>query len=147
MKGNSASTAGFWAASPWISRVLMLPPIFILAMIGLRLLGDPAGAVGEDMHLTLDTARAVTHMRVFGVFPAGYAVVLGFCWIAQERLRMGLSLVAFLMLTALVVRLYGISADGTLFQDEKRLVIAEIVFFGLAMAGVILETLRRRRVA
>ncbi len=145
MKENSASTAGFWGGAPWISRLLMLPPIFILAMIGLRLLSNPSGAVGEDMHLTLDTARAVTHMRVFGVFPAGYAVVLVFCLVAKERLRMGLSLIAFLMLTALVVRLYGISVDGTLFQDEKGLVLAEIVFFGLATVGVALETLRRRR--
>ena len=145
MKENNASPKGFWAAAPWVSRLFMLPPIFILAMIGVRFLTNPAGAVGEDMHLNLDSARAITHMRVFGVFPAGYAVVLAFCFAAQERLRMGLSLIAFLMLTALLVRLYGISADGTLFQDEKRLVLAEIVFFILAAIGVVLETLRRRR--
>ena len=135
--------SNFWRNSQWVSRLILLVPSFIFAMIASRYLIDPvraASAVG----ISFDTPLAMTIARVgFGGFPLACAIFTISCLFSARRILTGLSFVSVMMATVLVVRVGGMLADGTSRQN-MRLVIAEIVFLALMQTGVFLELNRRR---
>jgi hypothetical protein len=128
----------------WLSRLLLAPPILILAMVGLRFILHPVEAVGRDINLVLPSAQAVTHMRVSGVFPLFTALGLLYCWLSEKRLALGLGLSAVLMGLALAVRVAGMAVDATPLAGELKLIIAELVFMALSLLGLWREGRRLR---
>jgi len=135
--------SNFWKNSQWVSRLILLAPSFIFAMIASRYLLNPvhaASAVG----ISFDSPLGMTIARVgFGGFPLAAAIFTISCLVSTRRLLTGLSFVSVMMATVLVVRVAGMLADGTSKQN-MRLVVAEIVFLALMQIGVFVEFHRRR---
>ena len=85
--------------------------------------------------MTLDSPLAVTNMRAsFGAFPLGCALFVLLCLVTSSLRRTGLVFVALIIGTVLIVRLFGIVADGA-FADSLRVLIAETVLFCLSLAA------------
>jgi ABC-type amino acid transport system permease subunit len=123
---------------PWISRAVLLAALVILALIGRKFIGDPVGAAtASDM--TLGSPLAVTNMRAsFGAFPLGCALFVLICLVTSSLRRTGLVFVALIIGTALVVRIFGTLADGSLAQSV-HLLIAEAVMVSLSLAAYVAE--------
>src|SRR5206468_9894780 len=103
----------FWKFSPWLIRLILTPPVLIFAMISARYLLNPvheANAVGISFvaPLGLTIARVV-----FGAFSLAGSVFTFSCLLSARRLLPGLGFVATVMSAALVVRVFGMLADGT----------------------------------
>ena len=110
----------------WVSRAVLLAALVILTLIGRKFIGDPVGAAA-DSNMALNSALAVTNMRAsFGAFPLGCALFVLVCLLTPSLRRTGLVFVALIVGTALVVRIFGIVADGT-FAESLRVLIAETV--------------------
>ena len=129
--------------APWISRLVLLGATFVFTMIGLRYITDPVHASAAT-GVTLTSALALTTTRVgSGAFPLGFAIFTFACLVSTQRLLVGVSLVATVIPTAIVVRIFGLLADGPA-PDSTRLFIPEAVMLTLAAAGIVLERARRR---
>jgi hypothetical protein len=115
-------------------------------MIGLRYITDPVHASAQT-GVSLGSALAATTTRVgFGAFPLGLAIFTFTCLISTRRLLTGVSLVATVITTAIVVRIVGMIADGPA-PESTRLFIPEAVMLTLSVTGMVLETARRRKQA
>jgi hypothetical protein len=130
-------------SSNWV-RFILLPPMFIFTMISVRFITNPVHAAGDLV--TLGSAQAITHMRVFGVFTLGYAIGLAICFFSRSRLRSGLATVIFLMAVAIVIRAVGMVVDGTSFQQELRIFVPETVFLVLSLVGFSIETKSNKQI-
>jgi hypothetical protein len=129
--------------APWISRFVLLGATLVFTRIGLRYIADPVHAAAET-GVSLSSALAATTTRVSsGAFPLGFAIFTLFCLLSTRRLHTGVSLVAIVVTTAIVVRIFGMIADGPA-PESTRLFIPEAVMLTLAVAGIILERARRR---
>ena len=122
--------------APWFSRLVLLAAMLLLAFIGLKFIGDPAGAAAVSSTV-LGSPLAVTNMRAsFGAFPLGSALFVLFCLLGAGR-RIGLVFVATVMGTALAARIFGVLVDGTL-AESLRLILVEALLLclcGAALAG------------
>jgi hypothetical protein len=128
--------------APWISRIVLLGATFVFSMIGLRYITDPVHASAQT-GVSLGSALAATTTRVgFGAFPLGLAIFTFTCLISTRRHFTGVSLVAIVITTAIVVRILGMIADGPA-PESTRLFIPEAVMLTLSVAGMVLETARR----
>ena len=133
----------FWKISPWVIRLMLTPPTFIFAMIASRYLLNPVQAA-TAVGISFVTPLGMTIARVgFGAFPLACALFTFSCLISSRRLLTGLGFVATVMSAALVVRVFGMLADGTT-KENMHLVIAELVFLVLMLVGVLIEMGRRR---
>jgi len=133
----------FWKISPWVIRLMLTPPTFIFAMIASRYLLNPVQAA-TAVGISFVTPLGMTIARVgFGAFPLACALFTFSCLISSRRLLTGLGFVATVMSAALVVRVFGVLADGTT-KANMHLVIAELVFLVLMLVGVFIEMGRRR---
>src|SRR6267378_7363851 len=133
----------FWKISPWLIRLMLTPPTFIFAMIASRYLLNPVQAA-TAVGISFVTPLGMTIARVgFGAFPLACALFTFSCLISSRRLLTGLGFVATVMSAALVVRVFGMLADGTT-KENMHLVIAELVFLVLMLVGVFIEMGRRR---
>jgi hypothetical protein len=129
--------------APWISRLVLLGATIIFTMIGLRYITDPVHASAVT-GVSLGSALAFTTTRVgAGGFPLGFAIFTFACLISTRRLLVGVSLVATVITTAIVVRIFGVIADGPA-PESTRLFIPEAVMLTLAVTGIALERARRR---
>jgi hypothetical protein len=129
--------------APWISRLVLVGATLVFSMIGLRYITDPVHASAAT-GVTLTSALAYTTTRVgSGAFPLGFAIFTFACLISTRRLLVGVSLVATVITTAIVVRIFGLVSDGAA-PDSTRLFIPEAVMLTLAAAGIVLERARRR---
>ena len=129
--------------APWISRLVLLGATLVFTMIGLRYITDPVHASAAT-GVSLNSALALTTTRVVsGAFPLGFALFTFACLISTRRLLVGVSLVATVITTAIIVRIFGIIADGPA-PESARLFIPEVVMLALAVAGIVLERARRR---
>jgi hypothetical protein len=81
----------------------------------------------------------------FGAFPLACSLFTLSCLLSSRRLLTGLGFVATVMSAALVVRVFGMLADGTT-KENMHLVVAELVFFVLMLAGILIERGRRQQV-
>jgi len=120
--------------TPWISRAVLLAALTVLTLISRKFIGHPVDAAAAS-GITLGSRLAVTTMRAsFGAFPLGCALFVLVCLLTASLRRTGLVFVVLIVGTALVVRLFGVFADGTL-AESLRLLIAETVLFGLSLAA------------
>ena len=130
--------------APWISRIVLFGATLVFAMIGMRYITDPVGASAAT-GVSLGSSLATTTIRVgSGAFPLGFAIFTSACLLSARRLLAGVSLVAVVVTTAIVVRILGMIADGPT-AESSRLFIPESVMLALSLSGLLLERLRRQR--
>jgi hypothetical protein len=133
----------FWRFSPWLVRLILTPPTLILALIASRYLLNPVQAA-TSAGISFVAPLGLTVARVgLGAFPLACSLFTLSCLISSRRLLTGLGFVATVMSAALVVRIFGMLADGTS-KENLHLVVAEIVMLTLMLIGVVLELGRRR---
>ena len=119
---------------PWVSRAVLLAALTVLTLISSKFIGHPVDAAAAS-NMTLGSPLAITNMRAsFGAFPLGCALFVLVCLLTASLRRTGLVFVALIVGTALVVRVFGIVADGTL-AESLRVLIAETVLLGLSLAA------------
>lgn len=138
VSGEGQSAVGFWRLAPWLSRLVMLPPVLILSVITLRYLTNPAHATSGT---TLNTPEAFTDTRVLGAWTLTLLVMLVTFLLSRTRLWLGhLQLVAFMGIT-LVVRIFGFTHDGTTLAmgNQRVITIMEIVFLILNTVGLAIQ--------
>jgi hypothetical protein len=112
-------------------------------MIGRKFIGDPVGAATAS-NMVLGSPLAITNMRAsFGAFPLGCAFFAFLCLVSAGRRLTGLFFVAIIIGTALIVRGFGVIADGT-FTESLPLLIAEGVLLGLSLIAILGEFSVRR---
>jgi hypothetical protein len=119
---------------PWISRVVLVFALTVLALISRKFISHPVDAAAAS-DMTLGSPLAITNMRAsFGAFPLGCALFVAVCLFTSSLRKTGLVFVALIVGTALAVRVFGIVADGTL-AESLRVLIAETVLLGLSLAA------------
>ena len=132
----------FWKLAPWISRLVLLPPIVIFALIAARYIGHPV-ASGAAQGIVLPPGLGVTIARVgLGGFPLGCSIFLATCLLSKRRLITGLTFVAIMVSVVLAVRVFGMAADSTV-QQNLKLVNAEVGLLVVTGLGLFIELSRR----
>ena len=135
--------AGFWKLAPWLTRLVLLPPALIFALIASRYIAHPV-QTGATIGLAFNSALAITITRVgFGAFPLGCSIFTLSCLISKRRLLTGLGFVGTIIGAALAVRIFGMLADGTT-RENLGLVGAEVGVLVLILIGLFIELGRRR---
>jgi len=130
--------------APWISRIVLLGATVIFLMIGLRYITDPIQASAAT-GVSLGSTLATTTTRVgSGAFPLGFAIFTFACLISRQRILIGVSLVATVIITAIAVRIFGMVADGPS-PASTKLFIPEGIMLTLSVVSIVLELARRRR--
>lgn len=134
------------ALAPWLSRIVMGPPVLIMILIAVRCISDPIHAVAAT-GVTLSTPEALTDMRVIGGLALTIALVIASSIPSLKRLRGGHLTIIALMGLVLAVRLFGFAHDGTTLAmgDQKVKLTGEILFLTLNTLGFIFQTYLRRR--
>jgi hypothetical protein len=125
--------------APWLSRLIMLPPVLIFTLISIRFLTNPGRATPG---VTLNTPEALTDTRVMGAWMVTLLSVLLTFLFSEDLLWLGhLQLVIFMGVT-LMVRIFGFMNDGTTLAmgNQRPITIAEIVFLTLNTLGFIVQT-------
>ena len=131
----------FWKVAPWISRLLLLLPTVIFALIAARYITHPV-ASGAAQGIVLPPGLGVTIARVgLGGFPLGCSIFLATCLLSRRRLITGLTFVAIMVSVVLGVRLFGMAADSTV-QDNLKLVNAEVGLLLVTGLGLLIELSR-----
>jgi hypothetical protein len=127
--------------APWLSRIVMVPPVIIMILIAVRCISDPIHALAAT-GVTLSTPEALTDMRVIGGLALTIALVIATAIPSPRRLRSGHLTVMALMGLVLAVRLFGFAHDGTTLAmgDQKVKFTGEIVFLTLNTLGFMLQT-------
>ena len=134
----------FWKVAPWLSRLMLLPPTAIFALIGARYLAHPVASAAAQ-GIVLAPGLGVTIARVaFGGFPLGCSIFLATYLLSQRRVMIGLTFVAIMIGVVLVVRVFGMTMDSTV-QENLKLVNAEAGLLAVTGFGLFLELSRRRR--
>ena len=128
----------FSRLAPWINRLVLAAVTLIFARIGLRYITDPVGAsAATGVVLSSELASTVTRIG-FGAFPLAFALFSFGCLLSARRLRIGVSLAATVVTTAIVVRLFSVAVDGPAPQS-LRLFIPEAIILLLSLTGLLLE--------
>jgi len=134
----------FWKVAPWLSRLMLLPPTAIFALIAARYLADPVASAAAQ-GIVLPPGLGVTIARVgFGGFPLGCSIFLATCLLSERRVIIGLTFVAIMIGVVLGVRVFGMTMDSTV-QENLKLVNAEAGLLAVTGFGLFLEWSRRRR--
>jgi len=132
----------FWKLAPWISRLVLLPPTVIFALIAARYIGHPV-ASGAAQGIVLPPGLGVTIARVgLGGFPLGCSIFLATCLLSKRRVITGLTFVAIMVSVVLAVRVFGMAADSTV-QQNLKLVNAEVGLLVVTGLGLFVELGRR----
>ena len=128
----------------WVNRVVLCAAVLIFTMIGVRYVSDPVGASAAT-GVTLNSGLAVSTTRIgFGAFPLAFAIFSLVCLLSNRRLITGVSLVATVISTAIIVRVFSVLADGVIPQSV-RLFVPETVILLLALTGLLLEAARLKQ--
>jgi hypothetical protein len=134
----------FWKFAPWLTRVMLLAPTVIFALIASRYLVDPVHA-GAAVGLAFNSPMAITVTRVAsGAFPLACSIFTLSCLVSTRRVLTGLGFVAMIMAVALIVRVSGMLVDGSV-RDNMGLVRAESIMLVLFIIGVFIERGRRNQ--
>jgi hypothetical protein len=151
MKAEIAATApqmtqaGLPSWTRWVSRLFLTPLTVVLFGVGLRLIAAPARAAA-DMGIAITTPSGLVDMRVVGTFPLAVALIGLWCLLSERRLLPGLWIASFADALALGVRAVGVSVDREAFAGrEPKLLIVEAVLLAVMLAGIAIESARRRR--
>jgi hypothetical protein len=127
-----------WSLAPWLSRLVMFPPILVFSLISIRFLTDPGHATPG---VTLQTPEAFTDTRVIGAWMVTLVTILLTFLLSKERLWLGhLQLTTFMGAT-LIIRIFGFINDGTTLAmgNQRAITIVEIVMLALNMLGLIVQ--------
>ncbi|TMA74915.1 MAG: DUF4345 domain-containing protein [Deltaproteobacteria bacterium] len=120
----------------WIGRVVLAGAATLMTRIAIAYIHDPVSAVAPH-RIVLESAEAITIMRVSGGVFLGIAFVLVACLASDERLLTGLGMLAIIATTITAVRLVGAVIDGPapftlmVLKPEIVLVVASSVAFWL----------------
>jgi hypothetical protein len=129
--------------APWVNRLVLAAATLIFTMIGLRYIVDPVKA-SAAIGVTLNSSLAASVTRIgFGGFPLAIAIFSFTCLLSTRRMVTGVSLVATVIGTAIVVRLISLAADGVI-PESVRLFVPETVILLLAISGLLLEAARTK---
>jgi hypothetical protein len=132
-----------WRYTPWFTRLILVPPALIFAMLAWRHIVHPvesASAIG----IAFTSALGITITRVgLGGFPLACSLFTLYCLLSR-RISTGLTFVATLLCVLLIVRVFGMTIDGTV-QENMRLVCAETILLVFFVIGIFLDTAKRRR--
>jgi hypothetical protein len=135
----------FWKAAPWLSRLVLLPPTVIFALIAARYIAHPVSS-GAAQGIVLPPGLGATIARVgLGGFPLGCSIFLATCLLSERRLITGLTFVAIMVAVILAVRLFGMTADATI-QENLKLVNAEVGLLLVTGIGLFIELSQRAHV-
>jgi hypothetical protein len=139
MSSTRDQKAGLLA--PLLSRIVMVPPMIIMALIGLRFITNPSQGVAAT-GVTLSTPEAITDTRVVGALALTIAFVLATLISSRSRLRMGNLTIVAMMLLILAVRIFGFAVDGTTLAmgGQKVKFTGEVVFLTLNGIALVLQT-------
>ena len=139
MSGTQANM-GFRRLAPWLSRLVMFPPIIIFTLISLRYFTNPAHATSGTR---LNTPEAFTDTRVIGAWILTLLMMLTMFLFSNRRLWLGHLQLAFFMAATLVVRIFGFAHDGTTLAmgNQRVITIVEIVFLILNSLGLVLQAI------
>jgi hypothetical protein len=132
----------FWKFSPWISKVILLPPTAILTMVGVRNLAHPEVQAAERGIAFTNPLGATIYRVGFAGFPLGCAAFIAYCLRADQRTLTGLIFSALFNGVVLAVRVFGMAVDSTV-QQSSALVKGEIVVVFISLLGVTIEIGRR----
>jgi hypothetical protein len=132
--------------APWLSRTVMVPPMLIMTLIGVRYIGNPMHAAAPT-GVTLSTPEALTDTRVVGALALTVAFVIAASIVFFRSLRMGHATVIALMAFILAVRILGFAQDGTTLAmgGQRVKTTGEIVFLTLNTLGFAVQTYVRKR--
>ena len=135
---NHGTTTGFWRLAPWLSRLVMFPPVIVFTAISLRYFTNPEHAIAGT---TLKTPAAFTDTRVLGAFTLTLLIMLVTFLSSKDRLWLGHLQLAFFMAAALVTRVFGFMHDGTTLAmgNQRFITIVETVLLILNAAGLLLQ--------
>jgi hypothetical protein len=139
MSSTRTQKAGLLA--PLLSRIVMVPPMLIMALIGSRFITNPSqGAAATGV--TLSTPEAITDTRVMGALALTIAFALATFISSRSRLRMGHITIVAMMLLILAVRIFGFAVDGTTLAmgGQKVKFTGELVFLTLNAIALALQT-------
>ena len=128
----------FWKIAPWLTRLILLPPTVIFALIAARYIAHPVASAAAQ-GIVLPAGLGVTIVRVgLGGFPLGCSIFLATCLLSKRRLITGLTFVAIMASVVLAVRVFGMTVDSTV-RENLHLVHAEIGLLVITGMGLVLE--------
>jgi len=130
--------------APWLSRLIMLPPVLVFTLISIRFFTNPGHATPG---VTLNTPEAFTDTRVIGAWMVTLLTMLITFLFSEDRLWLGHLQLAIFMGVTLVVRIFGFMNDGTTLAmgNQRPITIVEIVFLALNTLGFIAQTRSTRK--
>ena len=121
----------------WIGRTTLTLAAILFILIGSKYVMAPGSAAAQS-GLAFTSLVGQTNMRAgVGGFALGCAIITLVCLVSPSRLRAGLWFVAGMVAPVLLVRLYGVVADGT-FAASLRIVVAEMILLVLAASALVL---------
>ena len=125
--------------APWLSRLIMLPPVLVFTLISIRFFTNPGHATPG---VTLNTPEAFTDTRVIGAWMVTLLSMLITFLFSEDRLWLGHLQLAIFMGVTLVVRIFGFMNDGTTLAmgNQRPITTVEIVFLALNTLGFIAQT-------
>lgn len=128
-----------WNFAPWLSRIVMLPPIAVFTLIGIRFLTNPGHATPG---VTLNTPEAFTDTRVLGGGMVTMVIMTIVFLLSENRLSLGNLQLTVFMGVSLAVRIFGFANDGTTLAmgNQRRITIVETVFLVLNTLGFVVQT-------
>jgi hypothetical protein len=134
-----ARTGRLRSFAPWISRLVMFPPVLVFILISIRFLTNPGHATPG---VTLNGPEAFTDTRVIGAWMVTLLTMLITFLVSETRLWLGHLQLAVFMGVTLVVRIFGFMNDGTTLAmgNQRAITIVEIVFLTLNAVGFVVQT-------
>jgi hypothetical protein len=126
---------------PIFSRIVTVPPIIIMVLIGFRFIADPIHAVAAT-GVALNTPEAITDTRVTGGLAFTLAFMLLTFLFSRGTARIANATVVTLMGLVLAVRTFGFAIDGTTLAmgGQKTKFTGELVFLVLNSLAFSLQT-------
>jgi hypothetical protein len=95
--------------------------------------------------VTLHSALANATTRVgSGAFPLGFAIFCLACLISTQRLLIGVRLIATVVTTAIIVRVFSMM-DGGAVLESTRLFVPEGILLGLCLVGLLFDSVGRKQ--
>jgi len=134
----------FWTVAPWLTRIILIAPTLIFALIAFKYIAHPVQTATE-VGISINKPLAVTILRFgFGGFPLACSIYILFCLLSARRVLTGFGFAITIISVALAVRVFGMLIDGTV-AESMRLVRAETVMLVLFIVGTIIERGSRKR--
>jgi len=146
MQGTSAVQGRFRTIAPWLSRMVMMPPVLVFTLIGTRFLANPGHAVPG---VTLNTPESFTDMRVMAAWTITLAAVLLTLISNRKRLWLGHLLLCVFLGLMLAIRIFGFVHDGTTLEtgNQMRITVVETVLLILNVLGLVVQNQLRKQIA